>query len=61
MSYDFTHMWNLRYNTDEHKGREAKIIYKQGGGQNIRDSYVLYREQTDGCWRGCGWGGGVNG
>ena len=20
------HMWNLRYKTDEHKGREAKII-----------------------------------
>ena len=25
-SYDFTHMRNLRYKTDEHKGREAKII-----------------------------------
>ena len=36
--YDFTHMRTLRYKTDEHKGREAKIIYKQGGGQNIRDS-----------------------
>ena len=24
--YDFTHMWNLRYKTDEYKGREAKII-----------------------------------
>ena len=26
LSYDFTLMWNLRYKTDEHKGREAKII-----------------------------------
>ena len=26
ISYDFTHMRNLRYKTDEHKGREAKII-----------------------------------
>ena len=26
ISYDFTHMWNLRYKTDEHKGRETKII-----------------------------------
>ena len=26
ISYDFTHMWNLRDKTDEHKGREAKII-----------------------------------
>ena len=26
VSYNFTHMWNLRYKTDEHKGREAKII-----------------------------------
>ena len=25
-------MWNLRYKTDEHKGREAKITQKQGGG-----------------------------
>ena len=25
-SYDFTHIRNLRYKTDEHKGREAKII-----------------------------------
>ena len=25
-TYDFTHMWNLRYKTDEHKEREAKII-----------------------------------
>ena len=27
---NFTHMWNLRYKTDEHKGSEAKIILKQG-------------------------------
>ena len=25
-SYDFTHMRTLRYKTDEHKRREAKII-----------------------------------
>ena len=25
-SYDFTHIKTLRYKTDEHKGREAKII-----------------------------------
>ena len=25
-SYDFTHMRNLRHKTDEHKGRETKII-----------------------------------
>ena len=36
--YDFTHMWNLRYKTDEHKGREAKIIQTQRGRQTIRDS-----------------------
>ena len=23
--YDFTHMWNLRNKTDEHRGREEKI------------------------------------
>ena len=33
ISYDFTHMRTLRYKTDEHKGREAKIIQKQRGGQ----------------------------
>ena len=26
ISYYFTHMRDLRYKTDEHKGREAKII-----------------------------------
>ena len=26
ISYDFTHMRTLRYKTDEHKGRETKII-----------------------------------
>ena len=36
--YDFTHMRNLRHKEDEHKGMEAKIILKQGRGQNIRDS-----------------------
>ena len=25
ISYDFTHMWNLRNLTDDHKGREGKI------------------------------------
>ena len=38
ISYDFTHMRTLRDKTGEHKGRETKIIYKQGGGQNRRDS-----------------------
>ena len=31
-------MRTLRDKTDEHKGRETKIIQKQGGGQNRRDS-----------------------
>ena len=26
ISYDFTHMKTLRHRTEEHKGREAKII-----------------------------------
>ena len=25
-TYDFTHMWNLRYKTNEHRGRVTKII-----------------------------------
>ena len=37
-SYDFTLMRTLRDKTDEQKGRETKIIEKQGGGQNRRDS-----------------------
>jgi len=28
-SCDFTHMWNLRAKTDEHRGREGKIRWKQ--------------------------------
>ena len=38
LSYDFTHMWNLRNKTDEHSGREGKIRQNQRGRQTIRDS-----------------------
>ena len=34
----FTHMWNLRNLTEDHRGREGKISYKQRGRQTIRDS-----------------------
>ena len=37
-AYDFTHTRTLKTKTDEHKGRETKIIWKQGGGQSSRDS-----------------------
>ena len=37
-SYDFAPMRTLRDKTDECKERETKIIYKQGGGLNRRDS-----------------------
>ena len=33
-------MRTSRDKTDEHKGRETKIIKKHGGGQNIRDSNI---------------------
>ena len=32
ISCDFSHMRTLCYKTDEHKGREAKIIKKTGKG-----------------------------
>ena len=37
-SYDSTHRRTLRDKTDEHKGREAKIIKNREGDKNIRDS-----------------------
>ena len=36
--YDFTHMWNLRNTTDEHRGREGKIRLKKRGSQTKSDS-----------------------
>ena len=38
ISYDFTHMWNLRTTADEPREREIKIRYKQRGRQTIKDS-----------------------
>ena len=38
ITYDFTLMWNLRNLTDERRGKEVKIRYKQRGRQTIRDS-----------------------
>ena len=32
ISYDFTHMWNLRYKTDEHWEMEEKNNTKTGRG-----------------------------
>ena len=45
-------MRNLRYKTDEHKGREAKNNIKTG--REAKHETLKYREQTEGCWRGCG-------
>ena len=57
MSYDFSHMWNLRTKTDEHRGRESKIREREGGKPQ---KTLQYRVQTEGCWRGVGWGYGLN-
>ena len=51
-------MRTLRDKTDEHKGRETKIIQKQGRGQNRRDSEIW---RTEGYGRDCGRGDGLNG
>ena len=56
--YDFTHMRNLRYKTDEHKGREKNNI-KTGKGTKHRR--LLNIENKQGCWRGCGRADGLNG
>ena len=50
-------MWNLRYKTGEHKGREAKI--KTGRG--TKHKRLPATENKQGCWRGCGRGDGLNG
>ena len=49
-------MRNLRCKTDEHKGREAKRIKKQGGGQNIRDSDMENKQRVTGRVVGGGMG-----
>ena len=58
MSYDFTHMKTLRDKTDEHKGRETKIINREG---DKTEETHKYGEQTGGYWRGCGRRNGLNG
>ena len=57
-SYDFTQMRTLRNKTDEHKGRDTKIIYKRRGTKHKR---LKYGEQTEGYWRGRGRRDGLNG
>ena len=51
-------MRTLRYKTDEHKGRETKIIQKQRG---TKYKTRKYGKQTQGYWRGCRMGDGLNG
>ena len=45
--YDFTHMWNLRNKTNDHRG-----IIK---GRQTKKWTFNYREQTDGYQRGGRW------
>ena len=44
---------------NDYKRRETKIIYNQGGGKT--EETHTYGEQTEGHWRGCGRGDGLNG
>ena len=57
ISYDFTHMKALRHRTDEPKG--SKNNRKTGRG--TKHETLKYGEQTEGCWRSCGRGDGLNG
>ena len=53
---------DFKIKTDEHKGRETKLIQKQGEGQNIRDSQIwrTNRGLLEGLWGG-GWAKWVRG
>ena len=31
LSYEFSHMWNLRNNTEDHRGREEKMKQDETG------------------------------
>ena len=55
MIFDFTHMWNLRNKTDEHRDRD-----REGGGQTRKQTFN-YGEQTEGYWKEGGQGYGLNG
>ena len=56
ISYDFIHMWNLRYKTDEHKGREIKNNIKTGRGTkhkrllNMENKQRVTRGVVEGGW-----------
>ena len=52
-------MRTLRDKKDEPKGKETKIISKQGGDKG--EETLKYGEQTEGFWRGCGRGDRLNG
>ena len=46
ITYDFTHVWNLRNKIDEHRGNHKR---------QTRELTFNYREQTWGYWSGDGW------
>ena len=50
-------MWNLRYKTDEHKGRGKNSINTERMTNHKR---LKYKEQTEVCLRDVGWGDGPN-
>ena len=54
LSYVFTHMWNIRNSTEDHRGKEGKLKWgNQRQRQTMRD-YGL-RETNRGFQRGGEW------
>ena len=57
ISYDFTHMWNLRNKSNVYKGSEGKEkSNRMKIAREAKHQRLNYRKQTDGCWRRGRWG-----
>ena len=59
LSYGFTHMWNIRNSTEDHRGKEGKLGRNQRGKQTMKDSGLW--ETNWGLQKGGVWGDGVTG
>ena len=58
LSYDFTHMWNIRNSTEDCREKRGNWMGKKSEREINHER--LFGKQTEGRWRGAEWGDGVN-
>ena len=59
LSYDLIYMCDLKNKTEDHRGKRENKMKSERETNHKR--LLNHRKQTEGCWKGVGWGNGLTG